>query len=189
MKLVPATKGRSSLDTRFDIIGTGLVDLATTDEFAVEIGRLWRESHERFVLIGQYLEQAKTKLHHGEFIAMIDSRLPFGRAVAHKLMTVARAIASGMVPPEIAPPSYSMVYEITTLDASEREEAVRSGIIHPDMRRADLIAFKRRRRAVSGGLDDGERQQLHEERDRLLAERGRIERRLREIAERLGQMP
>ncbi|WP_051340636.1 DUF3102 domain-containing protein [Azospirillum halopraeferens] len=182
MKLVPATRGRASRDTRFDSIDTRLVDLSDADDFAAEIGRLWTESHERFVLIGQYLEQAKRKLPHGRFIAMIEERLPFGRAVAHKLMTAARAIESGLVPREIAPPSYSMVYEITTLNEAERTEAVATGIIRPDMRRAELVAFKRRRRAAPSpsGPD------LEAERERLLAERARIDRRLEEIAALLG---
>ncbi|MGQ9368778.1 DUF3102 domain-containing protein [Azospirillum sp. ST 5-10] len=185
MKLVPATRGRASRDTRFDVIGTGLVELSDADDFAAEIGRLWNESHERFVLIGQYLEQAKRKLPHGGFIAMIEERLPFGRGVAHKLMAAARAIESGLVPREIAPPSYSLVYEIGTLDEAERAEALAAGIIRPDMRRAELVAFKRRRRAAR----TPDRPALEAERERLLAERARIDARLAEIAALVAAVP
>ena len=189
MRLVPATRGRASRDTRFDAIGTGLVELSEVDDFAAEIGRLWSESHERFVLIGQYLEQAKRKLPHGRFIAMIEERLPFGRAVAHKLMTAARAIQTGLVPRDVAPPSYSMVYEITTLDAAERAEALAAGIIRPDMRRAELVAFKRRRRAAATSPPSEPRAELEAERDRLLAERERIGRRLAAIDALLAATP
>ena len=123
-----------------------VTELRTVDDFASEIGRLWRESHERFIQIGEYLEQAKERLQHGEFIAMVDSQLPFGRKTVHQLMTAAKAIKTGIIPPDLAPPSYSTVYLITTLPEEERQQAIDEGVIRPDMRRADLTAFKRARR-------------------------------------------
>lgn len=173
-----------------------VTELRTLDDFASQIGRLWRESHERFIQIGEYLEQAKDRLQHGEFIAMIDSRLPFGRKTVHQLMTAAKAIKTGIVPPDLAPPSYSTVYLITTLPKEERQKAISEGVIRPNMRRADLVAFKRARRISSPPPPDPvhdvsskRRAALEQERERLLAKQERIAVRLAAIEAELGGSP
>jgi hypothetical protein len=40
--------------------------------------------------VGHYLLEAKAALEHGDFIAMVESDLPFKRRSAQKLMAVAR---------------------------------------------------------------------------------------------------
>lgn len=139
----------------------------TVEEFADVIGTLFREAEERFVLIGSFLERAKATLPHGEFQGLIASRLPFGPRAAQMMMAAAKAIQSGILPQELAPPSYSIVYQITTLTESERQQAMAEGVIRPDMRRQDIDTFKKRVRSSQGYESDSRRASLERERDRL----------------------
>lgn len=152
-----------------------LVELRTVEDFAGEIGRLWRESHDRFVQIGEYLEQAKERLQHGEWIAMIEEKLPFGRIVAFQLMVAARALRSGELPADRVPANYSTVYHIARLSEEERRRAFAEGIIHPNMRRADIVAFKRLLRGPAS------MPRSPDQRAALVAERERLLKRLAEI--------
>jgi hypothetical protein len=134
------------------------------------IGTLFREAEERFVQIGTFLEQAKARLPHGEFQGLVSSRLPFRPRTAQMMMAASKAIKAGLVPQEIAPPSYSVVYQITTLTEPEREQAIKEGVIRPDMRREDVTAFKKRVRAAGVSEADEKRARLA----RLVAEQERI---------------
>jgi hypothetical protein len=58
------------------------------------------------------------------------------------MRAAAKAIKSGMIPLDIVPPSYSVVYQITTLTDTERQQAVEEGVIRLDMRGEDIAAFK-----------------------------------------------
>lgn len=145
-------------------------DPRTVDDYAEVIGTLFREAEERFVQIGTFLEEAKAKLQHGEFQELISSRLPFGLRAAQMMMAAAKAIKSGMIPLDIVPPSYSVVYQITTLTDTERQQAVEEGVIRSDMRREDIAAFKKRVRTPVVPEVEAKRAELA----RLVAEQERI---------------
>lgn len=145
-------------------------DPRTVDDYAEVIGTLFREAEERFVQIGTFLEEAKAKLQHGEFQELISSRLPFGPRAAQMMMAAAKAIKSGMIPLDIVPPSYSVVYQITTLTDTERQQAVEEGVIRSDMRREDIAAFKKRVRTPVVPEVEAKRAELA----RLVAEQERI---------------
>lgn len=140
------------------------------DDYAEVIGTLFREAEERFVQIGTFLEEAKAKLQHGEFQELISSRLPFGPRAAQMMMAAAKAIKSGMIPLDIVPPSYSVVYQITTLTDTERQQAVEEGVIRSDMHREDIAAFKKRVRTPVVPEVEAKRAELA----RLVAEQERI---------------
>jgi hypothetical protein len=140
------------------------------DDYAEVIGTLFREAEERFVQIGTFLEEAKAKLQHGEFQELISSRLPFGPRAVQMMMAAAKAIKSGMIPFDIVPPSYSVVYQITTLTDTERRQAVEEGVIRLDMRREDIAAFKKRVRTPVVPEVEAKRAELA----RLVAEQERI---------------
>lgn len=152
----------------------------TLDEYAAIIQSLFKEAEDRFVLIGSFLERAKDGLPHGEFQRLVTGRLPFSPRAAQMMMAASRAIRTGIVPPNIAPPSYSIVYQISTLSDAERERAVSEGVIRPDMRRQDLERFKRRLRDGSRGRED-RRAALVKERDRLRRLLTDIEREIRAL--------
>lgn len=127
-------------------------ELLTGEEFAAEIGRLWRDAQSRFLDIGRRLNEAFAKLEHGEWGVLLES-LPFERATADKLRKVAMAADAGAVPIDRLPPSYSTVYEVLTLTDTERAAADGAGLIRPDVKRAELVAFKRQLRAQPDKAD------------------------------------
>lgn len=180
MTIAPAVRGRVK-DTRIELIENTAVRLTRKDEFIREIGKLWGDAQQKFVLIGRYLRQAKETLPYGEYEAMIARELPFGRAVAHQLRAVADAIDTGALPVDRLPPSYSTVYQITTLSEDERARALERGLIRPTVTRAELMAFKKAHRGPTG-----HRSALIAERERLRAEQARIAARLEAIAQELN---
>ena len=159
-----------TINPRPSVIELQRPDPRTVDDYAEVIGTLFREAEERFVQIGTFLEEAKAKLQHGEFQELISSRLPFGPRAAQMMMAAAKAIKSGMIPLDIVPPSYSVVYQITTLTDTERQQAVEEGVIRSDMRREDIAAFKKRVRTPVVPEVEAKRAELA----RLMAEQERI---------------
>jgi len=80
---------------RMEAVRTVVERLPSRQAYAEELTRLWREAQDRFVAIGEYLLQAKETLPHGDYEKMVEVDLPFGRAVAHTLRTVASAVNEG----------------------------------------------------------------------------------------------
>src|SRR5687768_12703546 len=179
---IPAALHR---DRRGDLLLSAHVELTTVDEFTSEIERLWSEAQERFLEIGRYLLEAKERLPHGEFGPMIDARLPFGARVAQKLMQVAQAVEDRMFPPELLPSSYNTVYELVTLKSYERDLALKENIVRPNVRRGDVIDFKRRIRAKPA-MPVAEREALRRRLARLTTQRKRLDDEITGITARLG---
>jgi hypothetical protein len=177
MAITPAKRG-AVRDTRIELFENTAITLTRRQDFISEIGKLWLDAQNKFVLIGRYLIQAKEILPHGEFEAMIERELPFGRAVAHQLRTVAEVIDAGRLPVERLPANYSTVYQITTLNDDERQAALDAGVIRPDVTRAEVIAFKKTTRQAESTLD---RAALLRRRAKLAAEIEHIDAQLAEM--------
>lgn len=152
-------------------------DPATPDEYVAAIDRLWEDAQNSFLAIGRHLDEAQKRLSAGQFALMVE-RLRFGKAVRSQIMTAYRAVSAGLLPPGVEAAGYSVVYHAATLSDAERARAIREGVIRPDMRRSELIAFKRRVRAASAQHDAGRRAALEAERQRLLARIADIDREL-----------
>lgn len=117
-------------------------ELATRTEFAEDIRRNWLNALEATVQVGRRLNEAKEKLPHGEYEAMVEQDLPFKPATARKLREVATFVDSGKVPLEQLPEAYSTVYAIATMPEERRQEALEQGVIRPDVTRRELERFK-----------------------------------------------
>lgn len=117
-------------------------ELATRAEFAEDIRRNWLNALEATVQVGRRLNEAKEKLPHGEYEAMVEQDLPFKPATARKLREVATFVDSGKVPLEQLPEAYSTVYAIATMPEERRQEALEQGVIRPDVTRRELEEFK-----------------------------------------------
>ncbi|MGY0778503.1 DUF3102 domain-containing protein [Azospirillum argentinense] len=117
-------------------------ELATRAEFTEDIRRNWLNALEATVQVGRRLNEAKEKLPHGEYEAMVEQDLPFKPATARKLREVAAFVDSGKVPLEQLPEAYSTVYAIATMTEERRQEALEQGVIRPDMTRRELEAFR-----------------------------------------------
>jgi hypothetical protein len=168
-------------DTRWESIATAPAQLETRADYVAEISRLWRESQAYFLAIGQYLNEAKITLLHGEFEVMIERDLPFSPSMARKLRAVAELAKHDSEVTQLLPPAVTVLYEVASLNPAERQQAVAEGLIRSNVKREEIVAFKRRLRA-STALPD-RRAELEAKRDRLRRELEEVERALSELQE------
>ena len=156
-----------------------LAELRTRANFADAIGEAWTEAEENFTTIGRYLNHAKSVLNHGEFMGMVEADLPFRYSTANRLMKVAAALDAGALPADRLPPSYATVYELLTLSDEERRQAIKEGVVRPDMQRKDVTEFRKRLRQP----DQSKRAKLETEREKLRKRLQEIEAELASIAD------
>lgn len=122
--------------------------LETRQDFAAAIAALWRAAQENFISIGRRLNEAKMRLPHGEFEAMVEADMPFDVSTARRFRAVAEAIDNGTAPVAYLPPSPTIIYEvITKTTEQERAEGIKAGVISPTMRRDDFRRWIARVRA------------------------------------------
>lgn len=160
-------------DQRVEALEGAAVALDSRQDFSREIGKLWSEARDRFVLIGRRLNEAKRRLAHGEWKILVERELPFSQGIAFQLRAVAEAIDQGRIPVDRIPASYSIAYQISTLNDDELKRAVGEGILRPDVSREEVVAFKRRVRRTPSPPPVAEKPDplaaLRLERDRLVA--------------------
>lgn len=157
---------------------------ATVDDYIATIDRLWEDAQRGFLAIGRYLDEAQKKLPPEEFTDLVG-RLRFGKAVRSQIMTAYRAVSAGLLPNGIEVAGYSVVYQVATLSDEERQRALKEGVIRPDVRREEVVAFKKRLRGAGSGrypLPGTSR------RSALEAERARLLRRLEELERELAEL-
>ena len=156
------------------------------EEYVAEIQRLWSRAQRTFLDIGRLLIRAKEMLPHGDYTAAVEERLPFSSRTAYQLREAARwAIEMDRrksIPIERLPGSYSTIYLLSTLDEPTLQAAEKEGLVKPELRRAELVAWRRSRSQPSEARTD-----LEARRQKLLRERERLETELREIEAALGQ--
>jgi hypothetical protein len=169
-------------DPRIEKIANALLVLHTQQEYIDEISTLWQSAQEKFLTIGRYLIQARDTLHHGEFQAMVESRLPFGVQVAYQLRMVAEAIDSGRLPSDQMPGSYATIYQLTTLKPDELDLARQRNLLRPDVKRTEVAAFKRELRRLAQSVPTCDRTgSLRQELQKLQTKAQRIALRISEI--------
>src|SRR5689334_25431689 len=134
-------------DNRVEVMETVERQLTTRAEFASAIHQAWEGIEKRYLLIGRYLLQAKQKLEHGDYLEMIDRDLPFSRNNAYRMREVAEAIDNGRLPTERLPNSFSILYEVATLNEGERGTAEKRNLIRVDVKRQEILSLKRELRA------------------------------------------
>lgn len=161
-------------DARADAFAVAAPDSDRRADYAAAITALWNRARDSFIAIGQALEQAKMRLPHGEFERMIEADLPFDKRTAHQIRVAAIAVTSGRLPAARLPSSYSTIYHLATLPTDAIQQAERQGLIRPDLRRSEVIAFKR---GFSTRASD-ERGRFEAELLRLLRQRDEIDSRI-----------
>jgi hypothetical protein len=168
---------------RMDGIRTTAARLPEKDDYVREVSRLWQEAQTRFLTIGQYLIYAKQTLPHGEYEAMVASELPFKRAVAHALKTVAEAVAAERLKAEELPSSYQSAYLLASLSDEKLFQARERDLVRPDVLRREIEAFRRDLRTTAMAFD---RRTLTRERNHLVREIERLQLRLQQVNQELG---
>jgi hypothetical protein len=157
------------------------------EDYVVTISHLWRQAQGTFLEIGKLLIRAKDTLAHGEYTEAVEARLPFSGRTAYQLREAARwamemdrlqAISLAQLPG-----AYSTIYLLSTLDRASLERAKHDGLIRPDLRRAELVAWRRKRM----GEPVRTRADLEARREKLRRDRDRLEAELREIEQALAE--
>ena len=154
-------------------------DNATVDDYTRVIDKLWLTAQRTFVQIGRYLEEAQTRLVAEDF-SLLCARLPFGRSARSQLMQAYRAVSQHRLPAGIERAGYSTVYEASKLSEPDLQRAITEGVVRPDMKRSDLLSFKKRIR----NDDDAEPQRIAA----LTSERDRLMRRVHDIDAELARL-
>jgi hypothetical protein len=157
------------------------------EDYVATISHLWRQAQGTFLDIGKLLIRAKDTLAHGEYTEAVEARLPFSGRTAYQLREAARwamemdrlqAISLTQLPG-----AYSTIYLLSTLDRASLERAKHDGLIRPDLRRAELVAWRRKRM----GEPVRTRADLEARREKLRHDRDRLEAELRKIEEALAE--
>ena len=146
----------------------------SADDYVDAIGRLWNKAQSTFLEIGKLLIQAKDSLPHGEYTIAVESRLPFASRTAYQLREAARWAFDMEKTKTIEltqlPNSYSTIYLLSTLDEPTLEAAETEGIVRPDLKRAELIAWRKGRVG-----EPRRRLTLEERRRQILREKARLD--------------
>jgi hypothetical protein len=132
---------------RLEVFSTSVKDLGSDRQaYVAELTRLWGEAKERFLTIGRYLVQAKAKLPHGSYEAMVVADLPFGKNVAWQLRTVAEEVDRGRVAEHELPSSYATAFKVVRMDdatlAKARQEI--PPVVRVNVTREEVSRFLRR---------------------------------------------
>ena len=163
-------------DARVQALQTVRSEPQKPEEYVSEISRLWSRAQGAFLEIGRLLIKAKDTLPHGEYVAAVESELPFSSRTAYQLREAARWAMAGTVPMERLPGSYSTIYLLSTLEPPVLQEAEKEGLIRPELKRAELIEWRRRREGGSDPLTE-KRERL----EKLRRERAKIEEEMRQL--------
>jgi hypothetical protein len=114
--------------------------------YANRIGAAWRKAVESIIETGRILVEAKAAL-SGRFIGFVQSRLGMSPRTAERLMAIAADTwITDSTHVSSLPPSWGTLYQIATLSVAERERLIETGVICPDMQRADIEKEIRRLR-------------------------------------------
>ncbi len=157
------------------------------EDYVATISHLWRQAQGTFLEIGKLLIRAKDMLAHGEYTEAVEARLPFSGRTAYQLREAARWAMEMDRLQTISltqlPGAYSTIYLLSTLDRASLERAKHDGLIRPDLRRAELVTWRRKHM----GEPVRTRTELEARREKLRRDRDRLEAELREIEEALAE--
>jgi hypothetical protein len=135
--LLPINRDRTA-DLR-----NSMVPCRTIDDYRSEIGKLWDNARQSFLLIGRYLNDAKDRLPHGEFQHLVEREVPFGRSQAFQFRAIATMIDTGKVIEDELPSSSSIAYELSKLEPIELEDARKQGLLKGTVTRTQIRNWRR----------------------------------------------
>ena len=150
---------------RTDILRYAIADHDSAAAYARDISRLWRETQRAFLAIGRNLVRAKERLPRGEFERMVSNELPFGVSLAYQLRMIAEMVDTGRVLEAELPTNATTAYQLAVLSSTELAEARQMGLVRPDLKRPEIISWKRERACAVLGSNS---ERIARERDRIL---------------------
>jgi hypothetical protein len=184
MAMITKAQAKRMPDIRVEKALDSLAPLHSRQQFVADIRGQWEEVRKRFLHIGQRLTEAHATLGRDEYEDLINGReLPFGRSVAVQLRSVYEAVRDGRLRREELPGSYATAYQVITLSDEEIDLARKRHLVHPEVLRREIVAFKQSLRETS------ESQSKREWRLRRLAtEKARLIKRLRMIDDEIARV-
>jgi hypothetical protein len=106
-----------------------------------KISDQWRRGVEALIETGRLLldaKQGKQRLPHGQWIDMIEGKLPFGPRTAQRLMEIAaHPELSKATHASHLPPSWTTLHVLAQLPPNRVRELIKNGEINPDLSRCD----------------------------------------------------
>jgi DUF3102 family protein len=115
--------------------------LETRDSYWIaRISAQWGNATAEIIATGTELTRAKADLSHGEFMAMVRKRLPFGQRTAQMLMAIYHnpALANAKNSAHL-PPSWTALHALAGIPWDILERKIRAGVITPKLTRAEII--------------------------------------------------
>ena len=155
-----ALSGTDVLDAHAELIEPQAAPCGATDGRLVCIGGIerwttgisacWRKSFQAILETGRLLIASKQSLARGQWEAMCESHLPFGKRTAERLMAIASdARLTNPTHASLLPNAWATLYELTRLNDNSFAQHLADGTIRPDMERRDIaLAVKQERRAA-----------------------------------------
>ena len=184
MTMITKAQAKRLPDIRVEKALDSLAPLHSRQEFVADIRAQWEEVRKRFLHIGQRLAETHATLGRDEYEDLINGRdLPFGRSVAVQLRSVYEAVRDGRLRREELPGSYATAYQVITLSDEEIDLARKRKLVHPDVLRREIVAFKQSLRETS----ESERKREWRLR-RLASEKARLLKRLRMIDDEMARV-
>lgn len=119
------------------------VDELLRRDWAARIASAWSKTVQGLLEAGRLIAEAKAILPHGEFLAMVERDLRFGKRTAQMLMKVG-ADERFAKHASLLPPSWTTLLELTKLPDERFEAMLASGEIHPEMERKHAVSETRR---------------------------------------------
>lgn len=120
-----------------------LTKMPRAEQWAERISTQVGKSVESIVEVGRLLVKAKADLAHGEWGRLFsDELIPFSHRTANRLMAIAQnPILSNSTHVSNLPPSWGSLYELTKVEPAKLKNALKDGVVTPDMKRSDVVAL------------------------------------------------
>jgi hypothetical protein len=116
--------------------------VATIEDYVQRIQTSWQRHTSSVFDVAAACHDANDRLSPKEKQKLLGSALPFGKATFVKLAKIGGD--ERLVPIAAKLPSnFSIIYEIALLSDEQLEKAVGSEVIHPKVRRAEIVALRK----------------------------------------------
>lgn len=145
------------------------------DQAVYRITEAWQKQIPAIIETGKLLLDTRDgpkKLEHGQFMIMIERRLPFGIRTAQCLMNIAEhSILTDANHGSHLPASWRTLYELTKVDHEVLEEKIKDGTVNRRMERKDAEALakaypKDKSKAKSVSKKEGKETEEPEEKEK-----------------------
>ena len=114
---------------------------STMDHFVESIHSAYTDSIAAVFEMGDLLISAKRALAATDFNNMIETKLPFGKRTAERLMKIAGHVGFPVATHVSLPPSWGTLHVLTGLKPKAIAKEISAGGIHADMERKDAEAL------------------------------------------------